>query len=177
MAGSVEDREADPIDLIADLERAFAEVQGEELSEQIFLGLIESAMSHISSMRREILTKDRLISGLKRRMSGHDRLVDMMELLSPDQIRVCYSWSKCDDIYSVLSFGDISKASGLDRARVREAVRGLAKMGLASYCPYSMTECGEFYGAGYSPNEKLFPLIRLVGPIFRDQEDLVPQSA
>lgn len=58
-------------------------------------------------------------------------------------------WKDCDRDFSVLSFAGVAKESGLDRSKVRRAVRGLARKGLVEFVQVSWTDDGEMHGAGY----------------------------
>ena len=59
------------------------------------------------------------------------------------------AWENCDRDFSVMSFAVIASKAGVEKAKVRRAVRGLARKGLVVFVRVSWTDDGELYGAGY----------------------------
>lgn len=59
------------------------------------------------------------------------------------------AWAETDPDFDILSFRSVAQRANMPQAKVRRAVRGLARKGLAKYCRSSWTDDGEPYGAGY----------------------------
>lgn len=59
------------------------------------------------------------------------------------------AWLDCSEDFSVLSFDTIAGRAGIDRSKVRRAVRALARKGLVEFHRVSWTDDGEMCGAGY----------------------------
>lgn len=73
--------------------------------------------------------------------------------MTPDQTKVLKAFAQLceehgDDYY--WCFSTIGAAAGLDRRRVRLAVRALARKGLARYAKGLTNDDGEMAGAGYA---------------------------
>lgn len=59
------------------------------------------------------------------------------------------AWKDTAEDFDVISFKTIAKRAEMDLSKVRRAVRGLARKGLAKFCQVSWTDDGEPHGAGY----------------------------
>jgi hypothetical protein len=64
------------------------------------------------------------------------------------------AWKDSDPEWSVISFDMVSERTGLDRKKVRRAVRGLARKGLTEFCRTSWDDEGKPHGAGYELTKK-----------------------
>lgn len=70
--------------------------------------------------------------------------------MSPDQIKVLLALEDSDGDFSYQCFAAISRRCGLNRKRVRRAVRALARKGFAKFAKGLWTEDGDPYGSGYA---------------------------
>lgn len=59
------------------------------------------------------------------------------------------AWTNVSEDWSILSFKGVAAKSGLELAKVRRAVRGLARKGLVEFFRTSWTDEGVPNGAGY----------------------------
>ena len=64
------------------------------------------------------------------------------------------AWVGTYSDFDILSFSRVAYRAGMQKDKVRRAVRGLARKGLAHFCNASWTDDGEFSGAGYGLTEK-----------------------
>jgi DNA-binding MarR family transcriptional regulator len=72
-------------------------------------------------------------------------------MTSQRELQALTTWKDIEDIdFGFMSFDEISRRSGLDRAHVRRTVRSLARKGLAVYAYGLCNEDGDFTGSGYS---------------------------
>lgn len=72
-----------------------------------------------------------------------------MVMLRGFEAEVIKAWADTAADFDVLSFSTIAGRSGVDQEKVRRAVRGLARKGLAKFYRVSWTDEGEVHGAGY----------------------------
>jgi hypothetical protein len=59
------------------------------------------------------------------------------------------AWSEVPEDFSVMGFQAVSERTGLDKSKVRRAVRGLSRKGLLQFFRTSWTDDGAPHGAGY----------------------------
>lgn len=59
------------------------------------------------------------------------------------------AWKDTPDDFDVINFATVAKRSEMDISKVRRAVRGLARKGLAKFYQVSWTDEGQPHGAGY----------------------------
>ena len=69
------------------------------------------------------------------------------------ELQAFKAWEECAFDYSVLSFDTVSNRTGLERSKVRRAVRALARKGLLKFYQMSWTDEGTPHGAGYGLTE------------------------
>lgn len=59
------------------------------------------------------------------------------------------AWRETPEDFDVLNFSTVASRAQMDHKKVRRAVRGLARKGLAKFYRTSWTDEGEPHGAGY----------------------------
>jgi hypothetical protein len=59
------------------------------------------------------------------------------------------AWRETQPDFDVISFSTVAQRAEIDHKKVRRAVRGLARKGLAKFYRTSWTDDGEPHGAGY----------------------------
>lgn len=59
------------------------------------------------------------------------------------------AWRETEPDFDVISFSTVAQRADIDLKKVRRAVRGLARKGLAKFYRTSWTDDGEPHGAGY----------------------------
>lgn len=59
------------------------------------------------------------------------------------------AWKDTPADFDVISFETVANRAEMDISKVRRAVRGLARKGLARFCRVSWTDEGQPHGAGY----------------------------
>ncbi|MDX3973275.1 hypothetical protein [Shinella sp.] len=59
------------------------------------------------------------------------------------------AWQETQSDFDIIGFATIARRAEIDQSKVRRAVRGLARKGLAKFYRTSWTDDGEPNGAGY----------------------------
>lgn len=62
---------------------------------------------------------------------------------------VLIAWDNCDPDYGYFSFSLIATKSGVEKHRIRRAVRALSRKGFLQFAKGLTDEDGEFRGSGY----------------------------